>query len=377
MQISRSGIYRKILVYVFGSLGDNIVSIPSLRALRQNFPQAELVVLQNVQKAMPVRASEVLPSELVDRYLEYSGDVRGIEKVAHFAGLWYRLRKEKFDAVVYLAISERPERSVVRDRSFFRSCGIRQLFGFHALPFDELYPSDYDGRPAPVATEAVRRLLRIERDGIQIDLAREMATPWISYGPAELEVARTWLSGHRRFPGGRLIAISPGCKTEANQWPESRFGELGNRIVAGGGTDLVVIGGEADRAAAERLTREWTSGIDAAGIFSVRASGALLSLCDAYIGLDTGSTHLAAASGTPCFAIFGERNHPGQWFPAGPMSHMVRHPVPCSGCRRQVCPVEGHPCLTGISVDTAWKELQNFLLDVHEGTKKGLNAVCV
>jgi len=62
----------------------------------------------------------------------------------------------------------------------------------------------------------------------------------------------------------------------------------------------------------------------------VRESGALLSLCDFHVGLDTGTTHLAAVVGTPCFALFHERDNPGQWFPSGSGHTIIHHPVECA-----------------------------------------------
>lgn len=351
----------KVLVYLFGSLGDNIVAIPTMRAVRRHFAGFETVVLQNVQSAMPVRAEEVIPSELVDRYVTYTSDVRGLGKVSHLFGLWRQLRREKFDAVVYAIISERPTSSVERDATFFRRCGIRDLYGFHAFSTDELFPLDASGRAATVPHEAERRLERIARDGISTG-ASDLATPLIRISYNEISEMKNWLSGCRQKANAKLIALAPGCKTKANQWPEENFAALGHLLEADGDFEIVVVGGKAEREIAQRLG----FGINATGYFSVRQSAAILSLCEAYIGLDTGTTHLAASVGTPCFSIYGERNNPGQWLPLGDGNLTIFHRVECAGCRHEVCPLADHPCIRGVKVEAVWPHLQNFLATLDE-----------
>ncbi len=354
-------VHGKVLVYLFGSLGDNIVAIPTMRAVRRQFANAEIVVLQNVQSAMPVRAKEVIPHELVDRYLTYTSDVHGLGKVRHLLGLWWQLRREKFDAAVYAIISERPESSVERDISFFRRCGINDLYGFHAFSRDELFPVDPSGRAAAVPQEAERRLERILRDVIPSEIA-DLATPLMFFSDEEIHEARNWLASRRQKPDARLIALAPGCKTKANQWPEDRFAALGGQLEDIENYEIVIIGGKAERETGERLG----FGINAAGEFSVRQSGALLSLCDGYIGLDTGTTHLASAVGTPCFSIYGERNNQGQWLPLGDGHVTLFHRVECAGCRHEVCPLPDHPCIRGIEVEDVWQHLQEFLTTIGE-----------
>lgn len=355
-------VHGKVLVYLFGSLGDNLVAIPTMRAVRRHFADAEIVVLQNSQSAMPVRAEEVIPHELVDRYLTYTSDVHGLGKLQHLFGLWRQLRREKFDAAVYAIISERPKSSVDRDISFFHRCGIKDLYGFHAFSHNELFPVDESGRVAAVPHEAERRLKRISNDGIHVE-KDDLATPLMVFSDEEIIYeARNWLASSRRRPNAKLIALAPGCKTKANQWPEDRFAVLSGRLEDIENYEIVIIGGKAERETGERLG----FGINAAGEFSVRESGALLSLCDGYIGLDTGTTHLASAVGTPCFSIYGERNNQGQWLPLGDGNVTLFHRVACAGCRHEVCPLHDHPCIRGIEVDHVWPHLQDFLTTIGE-----------
>lgn len=349
----------KVLVYLFGSLGDTIVAIPALRAVRRHFADAEIVLLQNSQSDAIVLASEVLPDGLIDRFIGYKSSFDS-NKVSTFIDLWQRVRKEDFDAAVYLVLSERPAKSVRRDKYFFRSCGIRVLKGFHAFSSDELYPVDSSGRPSMTPHEALRKLERLQKDGID-STEDDLLIPFFTFSDLERDNIKGWLKPLRNKPNSRLIAIAPGCKTKSNQWPIENFIELGRDIVAAEDCELIVVGGKAEFDLGEKILTEIGEGINAAGKFGVRDSAVLLSLCDLYIGLDTGTTHLAYAVGIPTLGIYGERNNPGQWFPLGEKNTVVSRPVPCSGCRLFECPISEHPCMTGISTETVISKFREFI----------------
>lgn len=351
----------KVLVYLMGSLGDSIVSIPALRAVRRHFGDAEIVALQNFHSGGRVLASEVIPVGLVNRYLSYESTKRGIERLAEMFRLWRTLRRERFDAAAYLISSERPERDVHRDRSFFRSAGISDVFGFHPIPSDELYPTGDRGRPGRSEQEAVLKLRRLALDGIEFQRTADLGTPLISPSSSDLKDIEKWLGEKGIADDVPLISIAPGCKQQVNEWPLENFVELGRRLSAGNAGTLVITGGPAEAEAGERLAAAWGGGINAAGALSVKKTAALLSRCRFHIGLDTGTTHLAAAAGTRCFSIYGGRNNPGLWYPIGPDHSIVHHPVACSPCRSETCRVPGHPCMTRITVDDIWPTLMEFM----------------
>jgi len=351
---------KKLLVYLFGSLGDSIVAIPALRAVRRKFPAAEIVLLQNQGSGGVVLASQVIPAGLIDRYMSYDSKLAGAGRIGSFYRLWAELRRERLDAAAYLVISERPARAVRRDRLFFRSAGIPRLYGFHAIPQEELYPFSQDGRPLRSANEAEFKLKRLEQDGIETGEA-DLRPPLILASEADRETVGEWLAERRGRPQSVLVSIAPGCKTIANDWPIENFIELGRRLIDRGGVELIVTGGPAESGLGDELVAAWGLGINAAGVFAVPESAALLAACGLHIGLDTGTTHLAAAVGTRCFAIYGGRNNPGLWYPLGSGHTLVRHPVECSPCRLHECPVPGHPCMTGISIDAVWEHLQPML----------------
>ena len=351
----------KVLVYQIGSLGDTIVSIPAYRAIRRHFgPEADIRVLHNAP-----RDSRAVPQQVLDG----SGLVNGSVTFQQYGGrstwktwleVWGKLRKFQADAVVYVAPGERQPSSVQRDKLFFQLCGIPNLLGFHAADPAMFHARDPAGRPKPVPHEAHLRLDRLAKDGVASDPVEDFALPMLHLPETEQEHARSWLK-ERRVSGLQIAAVCPGANQPANFWPQKRFEEIGRRLWLQQSIEPVIIGGPAEREMGEWLRESWGFGVNAAGQFSILGSAALLNQCRFLVGLDTGTTHLAAALGIPCVGIYGERNPPGQWTPFGSGNILLQHPVPCSGCGLKFCPLPDHPCMTGISVDQVWAAIEEIL----------------
>ena len=343
---------RPVLVYQIGSLGDTLVSIPAYRAVRRHFgPDARIHVLHNAPPGGRASPHQVLDgSGLVDgavTFHQYGG--RSTWKT--WLEVWIKLRRLKPGAVAYLAPAERAPRPIGRDKLFFRLCGIRTLLGFHACDQELLVTRGPDGRPLPVPHEAALRLGRLEQD-IAADRVGDLRVPLLDLPPEERVKARAWLETHQ--PSGAVFAaVCPGANQPSKFWPMERFEEIGRRLIALG-IEPLVIGGPVERALGDRLLAAWGQGINAAGEFSVMGSAALLSQCRFLVGLDTGTTHLAAALGVPCVALYADRDPPGQWEPLGEGHALLHHAVPCGGCRVVKCPVPNHPCMTGISTERVW-----------------------
>ena len=352
MASDNKGKPKSVLVYQIGSLGDTVVSTPAYRAVRRHFgPDARIHILHNAPPDGRASPHQVLNgSGLVDgavTFQQYGG--RSTWKT--WLEVWTKLRRFKADAVVYIAPGERSAAQVGRDKRFFQLCGIRTLIGFYACDTKLLPARGPGGRLLPVMHEAVMRLERLESDLVG-DRAADMKMPLLSLPPKEQDEARMWLEKQR--PSGTVLAaVCPGANQPAKFWPMDRFEEIGRRLIAQG-IEPIVIGGPVERAMGDRLLAVWGHGINAAGQFSVMGSAALLGQCRFLVGLDTGTTHLAAALGVPCIALYADRDPPGQWEPLGEGHILLHHAVPCGGCRAQECPVPHHPCMTGISTEHVW-----------------------
>jgi heptosyltransferase III len=294
-----------------------------------------------------VTPNQVLPSvRLVDEWISYPSGENGLRLSDRLRLLW-RLRKARYDTLIYLGPRIRSARDVRRDIWFFRLAGVRTVIGDRNWTS---LPPRQNGNLPVVEHEADHLLERLASGGIST-ASPGNAEFALDLTPTEIDSAQTWL--RRNVPSGlldRIVGFGPGSKWPSKIWPEERFAALGRELVGELDVFPVVFGGPEDREVSLRLLAAWGTGASAAGTLSVREAAAALRNCRLYVGNDTGTMHLAAAVGTPCVAIMAALDWPGHWSPYGKRHTVLRTQVPCAGCLLRECTVEDMRCLKEISV---------------------------
>jgi heptosyltransferase III len=347
-----------ILVYQIGSLGDTIVSIPCYRVVRRHFgDDADIKVLHNVPVGKRAVPSDVLTSTgLIDGSVGY---VQRSNQLWTLMELWLKLMTRRVDHLVYVLPGQRSASSIQRDKTFFRCCGIRNLLGFVAAA-----PEIFHLRPTPTNLlpcphEALIRLDRLLHDGMEIK-PEDTETPLVRLTDTDRDAAIRWLSDNGRDFSKPLISIAPGANQPANFWAQERFLELTLQLTAAGYQPML-IGGPLEHQIALEIADNVDGAINAVAKMSVMESAALIAQSILLIGLDTGTTHLAAAVDIPVVALYGDKNAPGQWEPMGQKHVVLRHHVRCGGCGLTVCNVVGHPCMSVLTTDQVLRTVLEML----------------
>lgn len=139
--------------------------------------------------------------------------------------------------------------------------------------------------------------------------------------------ATRWLR-ERALDGRRLVAVHPGSGGAAKRWPPRHFAALMDRIAGAGATPLLIEGPQDAEATRETRAARTLPRDDprcTARELPITDLAALLPRCVAYVGNDSGVTHLAALAGCPTVAIFGPTN-PAVWRPLGQRVSTIRAP---------------------------------------------------
>jgi heptosyltransferase-2 len=144
--------------------------------------------------------------------------------------------------------------------------------------------------------------------------AASIAVPLLT--PSEEDQARAHTIA-ADLPSG-FLAIHPGSGSAAKNWPAARFASLAR---ACGGPRFLLVRGPADDDATREL--DTLPGARLARDLPLRVLAALLARAGAYVGNDSGVTHLAAAGGAPTIALFGPTD-PALWAPLGPRTFVLR-----------------------------------------------------
>jgi len=141
------------------------------------------------------------------------------------------------------------------------------------------------------------------------------------------------------------VVVHPGASVPARAWEPDRCAGL----VAALGRQVVVTGSPGERALTAYVAGD--TGIDLGGRTSFAGLARVLRDADAVVVGNTGPAHLAAAVGTPVVSLFAPTVPAVRWRPWRVPHELLHVDVPCAGCRARECPVAGHPCLGGVSVD--------------------------
>ena len=262
----------KILVIRGGAIGDFILTLPAIAALRQQFPEAFLEVL-----GYPHIAQLALTGEMVDR-------VQSIEARA-LAGFFARRGELERDLADYFSEFDLIV-SYLYDPDGIFQANVALCTG---APFIS-GPHRPDERAKIHATQVY--LKPLER------LAIFDADP----------VPRLAISGRGGVPN--QLALHPGSGSERKNWPEEKWARLLEQLMGSTQFNLLLIGGEAE---GERLQR-LAAALPPARLRVAQSCqnvplpdlARLLASCTAFIGHDSGISHLAAAVGLPGVVLWAD-----------------------------------------------------------------------
>jgi heptosyltransferase-2 len=295
---------KRILFIRGGGLGDFIVTLPTLRLLREKWPAAHIENLGHP------RIAELA---LRRRYLD---GVRSVNHGPLSAFFMPRavLEPEWMDYVgtfdLVLSYFYDPD-------GLFRT-NLERCHPGQIITHPPRVPENF-GAPAALHFAEILRPL-----GLGLALGDDAASD-VFPCPADLDAANAFLSG--LASGTRLVAIHPGSGGEKKNWPESSWAELGRRLVeAIPEIALLLIEGEADPGPAQALAEAWKGlPLLRARLLPLPILAALLRRATLFLGHDSGVTHLAAAArrDLPVIALFGPTD-PQIWAPPRPGVEVIR-----------------------------------------------------
>jgi heptosyltransferase-2 len=263
----------KILVIRGGAIGDFILTLPVLAALRRQFPDTALEVL-----GYPHIASLAAAGQLVDA-------VRPIDS-RPLAGFFARAGDLDFEL-----------------SSYFAGCNV--IFSYLFDP-DEIFRDNLaritkaqviQGPHRPLETRDLHATEQLLEPLQRLAIFDANGEPRIKLNPTPAAQLRP------------TLALHPGSGGERKNWPEAAWQELVGKLVEATDLNLLLVGGEAEGGRLERLAKP----VPASRVRVLRgiplpALAAELRGCVGFAGHDSGISHLAAAVGLPGLVLWGPTN---------------------------------------------------------------------
>lgn len=299
---------RNILVIDFGQLGDVVLSLPALGAIRRKFPRARITVAVGKSAAPVVEMSG------------YANDVLPIDRVAlrdgakplsifRIARLVKDVRRARFDFVIDLHslsetnllgfLSGAPMRLYSRRRG--RSLDFLSNFRPQS-PFEDS------------TKHAVERYLDVLAPlGVERDAPR---TVRLRASAEDERIVERILTKEKANTGAPLIGMFPGAGHESRRWPLARFAELADYFWRNDCVRTLVFIGPEERTLAREMRAAFGSSVVFVEGLTLPQLAAALARLSVFVSNDTGPVHIAAAMGTPTVVVVN-RMTPDGYAPLG------------------------------------------------------------
>lgn len=324
----------RLLVVKLADFGDALLATPALSALREALPDACIDVLTTAAGASVFRHT----GGLVDKTIVF--DTRSfVRTVPRPAGLFEAirlarsLRASRYDAVLSMH-SLVTRRGVAKHAALAFASGAKERIGLAApgssrgwFLTQRAADAGYDAAHVADSMMAVARVIAPDATG------SGRPRPAVFEPGDEAHRAAEALIAEVQAGGRPIVAIHPGCGpySPARRWPLERFAALADCLTSQG-IAPIAIGGPGD-GTAELVGACSSPVVDLGGRTDLATLGALLQRVAAYVGNDSGVSHLAVTMGAPSVMIFGPSNEIawGPWAQRAP-AKVVSVAVPCRPC---------------------------------------------
>lgn len=337
----------RILLVRRSSLGDIIVTLPALVALRRHLPEAHLTWLVEEQFADLLRGHECLDEIITVRRYSARQPGKWLQETRQVGRY---LREQDFDLVldvhglfksaVMCYLSDAPRRLSLQD-SFLGLPGLRMI--------NEVVPC----RPG---IHAVDRALQ---------MASHLGAPpqLIEFRLPIQPEARAWaeeLVAEAELAGQPLIGLVLGTSKPNKRWPPEYFAQLTELLREEGRAEVVLIGGSAEREPEAQVQSALSvPAASAVGKTDLKQLSALLAQTSVVVAGDTGALHIAGALERPVVGLYGPTS-PLLTGPYGSKHIVLWDQLSCSPCgRRPSC--RDYDCMRQLTPQRVAKAVEELL----------------
>ena len=336
---------RTILIIKWGALGDIVASTPAIRAVRESFPRAHIVLLSNALMKQIVPAGT-----LADEVIVYD-EGHGLSWFTEHLRIIHSLRKKKFDIVFNLRWTS--DRSALL--SYFS--GARKRIGSGPRQMMFLYTGKIS--PPPGFHHEIERNLDIVTGGGATASSRR---PYVCSTPDDVRFADTFFQEHG-LERNHTIAIHPGASKPVRAWLPDRFAEIARACVAHFGCRVLLTWGPGEEELVTSIASMGGDGVSAGprtGTIGRLAS--IIEHCGLFVSNCTGPMNVAMATSTPIIALLAATN-PIDWAPNRPDDRYIKSPLDLPSYSDD----EEHEAVKAIQTEAVWSLLSERWTELHHG----------
>lgn len=276
----------RVLVIRLGALGDFVLSLGPMAAIRRHHKDAHITLLTTGRFVELARAS------------------------GYFDEIWTDTRPKLWQLGAWLALRRR-----MRGAGFVRVYDLqtsdRSGFYFRLLGRGVEWSGIAPGCSHPDDNPERTRIHTIERQQGQLRRAGIDSVPLADLAFLQADVGKFGLPT-------LYICMVPGgaAHRPEKRWPAERYAALAQRLLAAGLTP-VILGGADERALAQAIVAQAPGARELTGQTSFADLASLARGARGAVGNDTGPMHLLALAGCPCLVLFSGASDPARTAPRG------------------------------------------------------------
>ncbi|MDB9822861.1 lipopolysaccharide heptosyltransferase II [Deltaproteobacteria bacterium] len=342
--INKSEINR-ILIRATNWVGDVVMTLPALEAVKDCFPESTVTVLAKPW-VMPLFKSH----PMVDDVLPLGKGEGLFTGLAEIRRVIFQIRRQRFDLAILF-------QNAFEAALIAYLCGIKYRVGYntdhrtlllsHALRKDDKIMSCHQ-------VEYYLNLLRAM--GCNAKLKDPELFVFEEYESIILSTLSEGGVTQRDF----LLGLSPGASFgPAKRWPPDRFAALADMAVEKWGAKVIIFGSQGEKGICAEVSDKMNhSSMDLCGKTELGEAMALIRRCNLFVSNDSGLMHIAAALSVPLVAVFGSTD-PVATGPRGTKTKIVRHQVDCAPCLQPECPRD-YSCMLSISPEDVWNKMSDL-----------------
>jgi heptosyltransferase-2 len=334
-----------ILIRGTNWIGDAVMTLPAIAAIRNSFPRAKITILVKPWVADIFR---LCPD--IDEIMLYQSP--GIhEGLAGKLRIASEIRKKQFDAAILL-----------------QNAIEAAIIAFLArIPVRAGYNSDGRGLLLTHSVQRTKAIREVHQTDYYLEMIKALGCrpagreAVLALGKDDQRLARELPVEYGLQDSRLLVGMAPGATYgPAKKWFPERFASVADRLADGFSAQIILFGSSEDSETAAKVRAQAKYPmIDLTGKTGLKDAMALMTRCRLFISNDSGLMHVAAALGVPTVAIFGSTN-PTTTSPPGRHNTIVHKDVACSPCLKTDCPTD-FQCMDLIGVDDVYEAAVRML----------------
>ena len=310
---------RNILVIDFGQLGDVVLSLPALAAIRKRFPRARITVAVGKPGADVIALSGFADDTLVVDRVALRDGFKPLSVLRVFK-LVKEVRARKFDFAIDLhSLSE-------TNLLGFLSGAPKRLYA--RRPGRSLdYLANFQPRP-PIETDHKKRHL-IDR---YLDVLRPLGIenaerlPTLRTRPVDAAALERILIKAKADAGAPLVGLFPGAGHPSRRWPLEQFASLADFLIRNDQVKVLVFVGPEERDFIKEIRQQFPPSVVILDQLTIPQLAAAQARLAAFVANDTGPMHIASAVGTPVVLLLDKRA-PESYLPQGDRHRVIYNSV--------------------------------------------------